>query len=199
MIWIVQTSWKSSSSWAIFCLWVKTRMISYIQSERWGIDSVSHKRGCLHCSLFVCLHHLHCCYCHHCYHYNHLSLPLLFAADVCTSSHRQLVDDGNGNNGERRYDLKLRWSSSMLDEEHKHKVSSTLNILKKLKILSLLVWLMMQEAGQREWHCPHLWHNVIIKQSCHGKGLSLHRHPQWEWRRFLQIHEHFHPSGNWVQ
>jgi len=27
----------------------------------------------------------------------------------------------------------------MLDEEHKHKVSSTLNALKKLKILSLLV------------------------------------------------------------
>jgi len=39
----------------------------------------------------------------------------------------------------QKYDLKSRWSSSMLDAEHKHEVSSTLNALKKLKILSLLV------------------------------------------------------------
>jgi len=88
----------------------------------------------------------------------------------------------------RRYDLKSRWSSFMLDAEHKHKVSSTLNASKKLKILSLLVWPMMQEAERREWHCAHLWHNIIAKQSCHGKGSSLHCCSWREWWMFLQIH-----------
>jgi len=37
----------------------------------------------------------------------------------------------------------------MLDAEHKHKVSSTLNASKSLKIPSLLVWPTMQEAGRQ--------------------------------------------------
>ena len=125
VIWIVQASWKSSSSSATFCLCVKTIMISCVWLERWRIDSVGHTKEC---SLFVCRHNLHC------HHYNHLPLPPLFAANVLhpqwwyvallptfpslvpwIAAHIRFVDDGNDD--ERRYDLELRWSSSMLDEE----------------------------------------------------------------------------------